>query len=58
MVIKKYSLRYWGVYDNQGNLVCVTVYKKGAQEVVRRLDNKPVNLIYAGNGKNEKDETP
>jgi hypothetical protein len=29
--------RYWAVYDDDGDLVCVTVYKKGAKEVVRRL---------------------
>lgn len=29
--------RFWGVHDRQGRLVCVTVYKKGAREVVRRL---------------------
>jgi hypothetical protein len=31
------SSRYWAVYDDDGELVCVTVYKKGAKEVVRRL---------------------
>ncbi len=46
--------RFWAVYDNRsgcgcseqqsakqqiaGQLVCVTVYKKGAREVVRRLE--------------------
>ncbi len=29
--------RFWAVYDSAGGLVCVTVYKKGAIEVVRRL---------------------
>jgi hypothetical protein len=29
--------RYFALYD-QGELVCVTVYKKGAQEVKRRID--------------------
>ena len=29
--------RFWVVKDPQGVLVCVTVYKKGALEVVRRL---------------------
>lgn len=28
---------YWAVYDAAGTLVCLTVYKKGAAEVVRRL---------------------
>lgn len=30
--------RYWKVSDPAGELVCVTVYKRGAKEVVRRLD--------------------
>lgn len=29
--------RYWQVVDAAGELVCLTVYKRGAQEVVRRL---------------------
>jgi hypothetical protein len=36
MCITPYG-RYWAVYDDTGVLVCVCVYKKGAQEVVRRL---------------------
>jgi hypothetical protein len=28
--------RYWAVYDGDV-LVCITVYKRGAREVVRRL---------------------
>ncbi|HYW10600.1 MAG TPA: hypothetical protein VE871_01555 [Longimicrobium sp.] len=29
--------RDWMVIDPQGELVCITVYKRGAMEVVRRL---------------------
>jgi hypothetical protein len=29
--------RYYGLYEN-GNLLCVTVYKKGAAEVKRRIE--------------------
>lgn len=29
---------YWGVYEN-GELLCVTVYKKGAQAVVKRVSD-------------------
>jgi len=29
--------RHWKVSDGNGDLVCLAVYKKGAQEVVRRL---------------------
>ncbi|MBW3569928.1 MAG: hypothetical protein KY467_02365 [Gemmatimonadetes bacterium] len=36
--VKKYGWgRYWAVVDAAGALVCVTVYKRGAEEVVRRL---------------------
>ena len=28
--------RYWAVYDGEV-LICITVYKRGAREVVRRL---------------------
>ena len=37
MTIKRYGGRYWAVYDASGTLVCVCLYKKGAAEVVRRL---------------------
>ncbi len=30
---------YWQVLDAEGELVCLTVYKRGAKEVVRRLQN-------------------
>jgi hypothetical protein len=44
MHIERYPhSRYWGVYDDAGVLVCVTVYKKGAQEVVRRLQDLDSN---------------
>jgi hypothetical protein len=29
--------RFWAIYDTAGTLICVAVYKKGAREVVRRL---------------------
>lgn len=29
--------RFWQVIDPEGQLVCMTVYKCGAKEVVRRL---------------------
>lgn len=38
MKLKKYGTRYWAVYDDNGQLICVTVYKKGANEVMRRLN--------------------
>ena len=36
MEIVKWN-RYFAIYD-QEDLVCVTVYKKGAQEVKRRIE--------------------
>lgn len=38
MRIEKYGSKYWAVYDDTDELICLTVYKKGAQEVVRRLN--------------------
>ena len=29
--------RHWAVTDPDGQLICLTVYKKGAEEVKRRL---------------------
>lgn len=43
MSIRKYG-RYWAVYDHAGELVCVCLYKKGAAEVLRRLQQVPVRL--------------
>ena len=36
MSIRKYGF-YWTVIDTYGRLVCLCVYRKGAEEVVRRL---------------------
>jgi hypothetical protein len=36
--IERYrKTRYWTVLDATGTLVCLCVYRKGAEEVVRRL---------------------
>ena len=29
--------RFWAVFDRDGDLVCLCVYKRGAREVSRRL---------------------
>jgi hypothetical protein len=42
--------RFWAVRDSAGELVCVCVYKRGAQEVIRRL----ANVAHA----NQLQETP
>jgi hypothetical protein len=36
-VVKREKKRWWEVRDTQGELVCVTVYKRGAVKVARRL---------------------
>lgn len=38
--VRRYKWRYWAVHDAAGDLVCVTLYRRGAAEVVRRLDAK------------------
>ena len=38
MRLTKYG-RFWAIYATDGTLICVTVYKKGALEVVRRLQS-------------------
>ena len=38
--IARHGTRFWKVVDGNGDLVCVTVYKKGAAEVVRRLGTR------------------
>ena len=38
--------RNWAVVDADGTLVCITLYKKGTQEVVKRLTKEaPEELI-------------
>lgn len=34
---KRENTRWWEVLDPEGQLVCLTVYRRGAREVVRRL---------------------
>ena len=36
--VEKWDHRHWAVYDGP-ELICVTVYKKGALEVKRRLES-------------------
>jgi hypothetical protein len=33
--------RHWEIRDPTGDLVCLTVYKRGAEEVIRRLKARP-----------------
>jgi hypothetical protein len=36
-IIKQKHSRWWEVRDPENELVCLTVYRKGARDVVRRL---------------------
>lgn len=36
-ITKRDRTRWWEVRDATGELVCLTVYRRGAREVVRRL---------------------
>lgn len=36
-ISKQTKSRWWEVRDTDGELVCLTVYRRGAREVVRRL---------------------
>ena len=39
MTLSRYKQsRFWAVCDETGQLVCLCVYKKGAEEVIRRLN--------------------
>ena len=41
MRIARYGkTRYWAVYASDGALICVCLYKRGALEVLRRLQTK------------------
>lgn len=37
-VEKREDTRWWKVLDPAGELVCLTVYRRGAREVARRLN--------------------
>ncbi len=37
MRIERYKNRFWALWDGDGTLICVTAYRRGAEEVKRRL---------------------
>ncbi len=47
LIILPYGDRYFAVYDGE-DLVCVTVYRKGAAEVKRRLEEAYNSLPNPG----------
>jgi len=36
-IVRYGKTRYWAVYAGDGALICVCLYKRGALEVLRRL---------------------
>ena len=41
--------RFWAVNDSRGDLVCLTVYRRGAEEVIRRLESQePAMRVDSG----------
>jgi hypothetical protein len=42
-VEKREWTRWWKVLDPAGELVCLTVYRRGAREVARRLNAAEMN---------------
>ena len=46
--VARYKGRYWAVYDREDELVCVTVYRKGAYEVAHRLAGAEGTLSRLG----------
>jgi hypothetical protein len=45
MRVERYrKTRYWAVYEETGELLCVTVYRKGAAAVAERLG--PVSTLH------------
>ena len=44
--VAKYGRRHWAVLAPTGELVCVTLYRKGAEEVARRLSPKGARRLY------------
>ena len=46
--VVRYKGRYWAVYDLEDELVCVTVYRKGAYEVAHRLAGAEGTLSRLG----------
>jgi len=40
MTIERYKGRFWALRDSDGALICLCVYRKGAEEVLRRLSAK------------------
>jgi hypothetical protein len=41
--LSKYGLRYWAVFDGE-TLVCVALYRRGALEVICRLEELTCQL--------------
>jgi hypothetical protein len=41
--LSKYGLRYWAVFEGE-TLICITLYRRGGLEVIRRLEELTCQL--------------
>ena len=58
MEVTRYKGRFWAVYDGSGQLVVVTVYKRGANEVKRRLYQASVENSVSPEATSKSDGRP
>ena len=57
MKVEKYDNRHWALREDNDTLVCVTVYKKGAEEVLRRFTKLEKYLFQESSGTFDKSKT-
>ena len=55
LAIRPYGDRYYALYEGE-DLICVTVYKKGAMEVKRRLEAAYNSMANPGQVNEESDD--
>lgn len=46
--LDRWKERGWAVFSPEGDLVCVTLYRKGAEEVIRRLGIPSASIVPEG----------
>ncbi len=46
----RHRTRHWKVVDGNGDIVCVTLYRKGAEEVIRRLRRRKAPPFRSATG--------
>ena len=46
--LERHRSRSWAVFSPEDDLVCITLYRKGAEEVVRRLSSPSAAIVPEG----------